>query len=506
MSSATTATGPSELVVVPEVDLSAYEPQVARQLADARESLDQLVGTPGANPVNLSQTYGTLGKLYQAYGLLPAAQACYSNAGAIMPKQLVWPYLYAVVASDRGRRDEAISALKYVLVHKEDDLPSRIRLARILRENGDHEAAQEQLIAAGGEKPSMPVVLAELGELALAKGNSQEAVEHLSYALEQVPGANRLHYPLAIALRNLGKAEEARSHMAQRGDVGIKVTDPYLEEIEQLKVGERVHLLRGKLAYGAGDYLAAEKAFREAVAAKPDSSRARVNLGATLSALGQAKESQEQFAKVLESDPDNLTAHYNLGTTALHEGKLDIAAPHLKKVVELSPDDTEARLHLASILIAKNEFAAAFEQYQETAKLDSSSQTAWMGMVNMLISAEQFPEAVAVLAQAHQALPNDGRIRHARARMLAASPDQSLRDAAMARRLAYQSYQEAPNLERAYTVSLALAESGECKQAASFLDQAWPKFVADKSATPQKVRVTVEYYQSNSPCRSAPVW
>lgn len=505
-STAYAATGPGELVQLPEVDLSAMEPQVASQLAAARTSLEQLLATPGADQANLSRTFGNLGKLYHAYGLLPAAQACYNNAGAILPKELVWPYLYAVVANERGRIDEAVRAFKYVLVYRSEDLPSRIRLAKILRESGDYAGAEEQLNAIEGDNPTMPVVLAEYGELALAEGNNQQAVEYLTAALSQIPQANRLYYPLAIANRNLGNTDQAREYMAKRGDVGIKVSDPYIEEIQELKVGERVHLLRGKLAYAAGDYLAAVEAFEEAVKAKPDSSRARVNLGAALSAMGQAKESQQQFVKVLELEPDNITAHFNLGTSALHEGNLEVAEPHLRKVVELSPADTEARLKLSSVFLGKNEFGAAFEQYQEIAKLDKSIQAAWMGMINLLISAEQYPEAVAVLAQAHEAIPNDGRIRHARAKMLAASPDLSLRDAVLARRLAYQAYQELPTLDRAYTVSLALAESGECKQAASFLDQAWPKFSAGAEGPPEKVSVTVAYYNDNEPCRSAPIW
>lgn len=500
------ASGPAGIVKLPDVDLSAYETEVATQLVDARVIVEQLLVSPAPDPLKLSQSYGYLGKLYHAYGLLPAAQACYSNAGAITPKELVWPYLYSVVANEQGQQEEAITGFKYVLAHSAEDLPSRIRLAKILRESGDFDGAHEQLMAIQGEEPTLAVVQAELGELALAKGNNEEAVDYLSNALEQLPEANRLHYPLAIALRNLGQQGKAREHMSKRGDVGIKVNDPFIEEIEQLKVGERVHLLRGKLAFAAGDYRAASKAFQAAVEARPDSARAYVNLGVTMSTMGQAKESEQQFVKALELDPDNVTAHYNLGATALHKGELDTAESHLRKVAELSPEDAEVHLMLANLLLRKNAFGEAFGQFQATAKLDSKSQAAWMGMTKLLIAAEQYKEAAVVLAQAHQAMPDDERISHALARMLAASPDQSLRNAKEARRLAYQTYQNKPSLDRAYTVSLALAESGECQQAANFLEQAWPKFTADKENTPEKVSLTVDYYRKNEPCRSAPVW
>ena len=129
-----------------------------------------------------------------------------------------------------------------------------------------------------------------------------------------------------------------------------------------------------------------------------------------------------------------------------------------------------------------------------------------MGMVKLLIFTEQYAEAIAVLAQAAQALPHDGRISHAWARLLAASPDQSLRNGALARQLADRAYQDQASLDRAYTVSLALAESGECQQAATFLEQEWPNFIIKTAKAPKKVSLTVAYYRENVPCRSAPVW
>lgn len=491
---------------LPEVDLSAYEISVASQLVEARENVEKVAATDGENQYKKSEAYGLLGKIYHAYGLLAAAKACYNNAGSLNSDNIDWPFLYAIVSDELGEHGESISALKHVLGKDSDNLSARIRLATKLREQALFAEALEQLNLIEGNSLSMPVVQAELGELALAQGDNLEAVRYLKNAIEQVPEANRLHYPLAIAMRNLGQQDLARDHMSKRGDVGLMVADPLMEEIQALKVGERVHLLRGKLAFASGDYSDAARAFQAAVEAKPDSARAYINLGSALFALGQTERSREQYEKALELDPQNVTAMFNLGASALRAGKADMAKPYLENAIELTPNDVDARLLLASAFQGLEEFSAAFEQYQSAAKIDNQSLAAWMGMVKLLTAAEQYAESLAVLQQANSALPNNDRIIHARARMLAASPDTKIRDGRQAKKLAQQAFDTQPSLDRAYTVSLALAETGKCKDAAKILEQEWSRFIPDAAEMPTLIKQTADYYRENKPCNSAPVW
>ena len=70
--------------------------------------------------------------------------------------------------------------------------------------------------------PQSPAARAQMGELALARGEHQRAVELLASVLEQVPAANRLHYPLGMAYRGLGQREKAMEHLGKVGVVGFE--------------------------------------------------------------------------------------------------------------------------------------------------------------------------------------------------------------------------------------------------------------------------------------------
>ena len=62
----------------------------------------------------------------------------------------------------------------------------------------------------------------------------------------------------------------------------MRVADPLVDGLQDLITGERVYLSRGKVAFEAQRYAEAANEFRKAVAAKPGSVAARVNLGAAL--------------------------------------------------------------------------------------------------------------------------------------------------------------------------------------------------------------------------------
>src|SRR4029079_8474962 len=117
-----------------------------------------------------------------------------------------------------------------------------------------------------------------LGQVALSQRSYSDAVDHFEKTLAQVPGANRVHYSLAMAYRGLGDAEKAKAHLAQQGTVGVRVADPLVAGLRDLITGERVYLARGKVAFEARRYADAVSEFHKAVVAKPDSVTARINL------------------------------------------------------------------------------------------------------------------------------------------------------------------------------------------------------------------------------------
>src|SRR6185369_7582009 len=151
-----------------------------------------------------------------------------------------------------------------------------------------------------------------LGQVALSNRNYAEAIEHFDQTLALVPSANRVHYSLAMAYRGLGDVEKVKTHMAQQGSVGVRVSDPLVDSLQDLIEGERIHFARGKIAFEAHRFVEAAVEFRKAVEASPKSVAARINLGITLSQLGDAQGATEQFEEAVRLEPRSVNAHYNL--------------------------------------------------------------------------------------------------------------------------------------------------------------------------------------------------
>ena len=56
----------------------------------------------------------------------------------------------------------------------------------------------------------MPAAHYGLGQIAMSRRDYAEAWDHFEKTLAQVPGANRVHYSLAMAYRGLGDAEKVK--------------------------------------------------------------------------------------------------------------------------------------------------------------------------------------------------------------------------------------------------------------------------------------------------------
>src|SRR6185436_6953525 len=126
------------------------------------------------------------------------------------------------------------------------------------------------------------------------------------------PGANRIHYSLALAYRGAGDLARAEANLAKRGPVGIRVADPLFDQLPDLIEGERLHLVRGQTALAAKRLGDAAGEFRKAIAAKPDSVAAHLNLATTLVQMNDLSAAVTEFRTVLRLDPENVNAHFNL--------------------------------------------------------------------------------------------------------------------------------------------------------------------------------------------------
>jgi serine/threonine protein kinase/tetratricopeptide (TPR) repeat protein len=214
------------------------------------------------------------------------------------------------------------------------------------------------------------------------------ALEKLAEATDarQVPA--RLLNLLAIRLRNLGAGASAvlvlrQAQQQYPGDFLVN---------QQLGMA----LLNQRPADPAG----AVRYLTAAVALRPDSPGAYLNLGLALREQGKLDEAVAASRRAIALAPRYAAAHLNLGIALTKLGKADEALPHLTRAVELAPTVPDARHHRGRAREYLRQWEEAIDDYSEALRLSSGyAEARWRrAYVNSILG--RWDKATADLAPA----------------------------------------------------------------------------------------------------------
>ena len=492
----------TQLAEVHLPDLSTLEAGVREQLTAEQDSLAATLRNPAISDAALSEAYGKLGQAYHAYSLTAPARECYFNATNLAPKDFRWIYLPAKLDQQAGYFEDAISRFSRARDLRPDYVPASVNLGNIFLELNRLSDAKAAFARALAIDKNNPAALYGMGQVSASNRDYAAAVQYFQETLAQVPGANRVHYSLAMAYRGLGDAEKVKAHLAQQGTVGVRVTDPLVDGLQDLITGERVYLSRGKIAFEARRYAEAANEFRKAVAAKPDNVTSRVNLGAALSQTGDVTGAAEQFTEALHIDPVNASAHYNLGIILAIQNKTEEAIAHLRSALNVEPNDTKAGFLLAQQLNKKGNTDEALSEYSRVVLADPSNESALLEQVKLLYRKGQFKQALDGLEKSYAQYPQRGRTVVLLAYVLAASPQTDLRNGTRSLDLAQRVYAASSTPQYGALVALALAELGRCGEAADWQRRMITAAENDKNSDLLlKLRASLKHYENVQACR-----
>ena len=483
-------------------DLTKLEQSVRAQIETAQKALTAAVKDPATSEAALSEAYGKLGQIYHAYSLDAPARDCYLNAGILAPKDFRWIYLLGKLDYQEGHFEEAIRRFRVAHELQPEYVAVLVNLGNIFLELNRLDEATESFKAALKIDGNNPAAHYGLGQVALSKHNYSEAIDHFEKTLAQVPAANRVHYSLAMAYRGLGDLSKVKAHLAQQGPVGVRVSDPLVDGLQDLVEGERVHLSRGKLAFEAQRYAEAVDEFRKAVAANSDSVTARINLGAALTQIGDQKGAVEQFEEALRIEPGKVNAHYNLAILFAGQNKHAEAISHLRSALSVDPNDLNARFLLAKELMKAERLDEALVEFSRVVQADPDNEGALLEQVKLLYRSRQFKQALDVLEKGHTKYPQKGRTAVMLAYLLATSPQLELRNGSRALELAQRVYRATGAWRHGALVAVTLAELGRCNEAAE-----WQRRVisgAEQEGSTDllvRLRAGLKFYEQGQSCR-----
>lgn len=485
-------------------DTRNMEPGVREHITAAQNALAAAVKGAGTRADKLGEAYGVMGQIYQAYSLNSPAKECYMNAARLAPKDFRWLYLLGKLHEREGNAQEAIDYYNAARQVRPDYLALFVNLGNIYLQLNRLEEAEAHFKRALEINEASAAAHYGLGQAALSKRSYADAVKHLEKALKLAPEANRLHYALAMAYRGLNDKEKAQSHLALSGTVGVRASDPLLDELQDLVKGARLHLIRGRTALEARRFSEAADEFRKAISAQPDSIPAHFNLGAALTQTGDLRGAIEQFEETLRLDANHANAHYNLGLLFAQAKQHEKAITHLRAALSAQPDDNNARFLLAQELTSTRRLDEAEAELSRVVQSDPDNEDALLAHVKILLVKKQYGQALKALEKGHTQFPRKGQTAALLAYLLAASPQLDLRDGLRALGLAQVVYRATGTVNHGALVAMALAELGRCDEAAALTRQLTAKATGEgKTDLIEKLKAELKRYENARPCRPA---
>lgn len=306
--------------------------------------------------------------------------------------------------------------------------------------------------------PDNPRAYYNLGQIAHREGNTDEATALYRQALRLEPRHFLAHTNLANLLYGQGKVDEAIHHYEQSLDINPKLAEPHF------------------------------------------------NLGNILRRQGKVAEAAAHYEAALAADPQFAEAHTNLANILYRQGRIDEAVARYRKAMESNPGSAQARTNLAIALLTRGEIDEAIAQCQDALKLNPQSPEAHCELGKALYRKGRSREALAHWLETIRLRPQDLATVNVVARLLATSPDDSLRNGVEAVKLAEHAVRlsdaQVPALLD--TLAAAYAEAGRFPDAVEAAKRALRLASANKDAAlAEALRARVRLYEEGSPYRDA---
>ena len=492
----------SALQTVTLPDLAKLSDSVQAQIRERHTALMKKLADRSAPSAELASGYGEMGRLLMA-AQSDAAEPYLANAQALDPRDHRWPYYLAHLARRKGDLPRAAALFERTLELQPNEIAAAFWLGDIYLAQGNPDAAQRHFAAVLERQPNSLSARYGLGRTALAKQQYARAVEYLEDVLVRDPQAAGAHYPLALAYSGLGDARKAELHLKQRREHDILPADPLMVEIDGLLQSAQTYETLGIRALDQQDWNEAATQFRRGLDLEPENAALRHRLGTALYMRGEHAAARAEFERAIRASPGFARAYYSLGVLAAAQGQHAEAIQYFSTALRHEADYAEAHLRLAASLRAVQRPGESLEHYERVLTANPANVDARMGQALALVQLRRYRDAHDRLADALKAYPHERVFTHALARLLAAAPDDQVRDGQRALTHVQDLLRNQRTPDVGETMAMALAELGRYGEAIAIQRD----LIAggEKAGAPDVVRRLKDNllrYERGEPCRT----
>lgn len=479
-------------------------PSVQKQIREAQASLSAQSGNRQTSIASLADAYGALGKLLTAADSPDAAEPCFLNARLLAPGDYRWPYYLAHQYRKRGDLDKAGTFFTQALDLHPDDVATLVWLGDVALAQGRADEAEPRFARALSLDPASLSARFGLGRAALAKQEYRRAAGYLEEVLRRDPDAAGAHYPLGLAYRGVGDLKKAEEQLRLRKNREILPADPLIVDLEELLESPQAYESRGIRALNKHQWPEAAALFRKGLELAPDSAALRHRLGTVMFMTGDAAGAQAQFEQVVRVAPDYFLAQYSLGVMLQDQGRHKEAIERFTAALRARPGYTEARLRLATSLRRVGRADESLQHYEPVLAESPNQTEARFGRAMALVQLGRYQDARDRLMADVKAYPEQTVFARGLARLLAAAPDDRVRDGDRAIALVGELLsKEQRTLDLGETMAMALAAAARYDEAVKVqrdlmrgVEQAGLRQVLPRLAA------NLALYEHGQPCRT----
>jgi tetratricopeptide (TPR) repeat protein len=348
---------------VPEVDISSADQVTQHEIQSTRKQLVDFLLADAPEAEAHADAWGKLGALYQLRKIDTAAQLCFTNASTLQPETMRWHYYLAWLALSTGRSADALKHLEAVQKLDPAYAPLVLRRAQANLALNKLKLARQDFEIASSENGLTAAAEFGLGQVALLERRYPDAVRHFTRTLELAQEAAQVHYPLAQALRAIGKTSEAREHLKLRGEEKPRARDPLVKALNQLDKGTHLYYEQGMNALHEQRYDDAAAKFAKGLQFDPGNNNARVSYARVLYLSGEKQKAREELLKVLNADETHTLARFLIGVLYDAAGDFEKARQAYQAILKQDPAHDGAHFYLAARFFKNRQYNLAAEHY-----------------------------------------------------------------------------------------------------------------------------------------------
>ncbi len=523
---------------VPDPSLDHLDAGTRGRMADDRAAVGAALAAAATDEEAqlAANSFGDLCLRYLHHELHGAAAACLAQLRLLAPSDFQWAYYQLLLHDATGALGLARLAARTALDLRPDDTATLIRAGDLHLEAGDLDAAAAAWERALEVRPESAAARFGLGRVAMDRGEIGRAIAAFEEALASQPEGSVVHHHLGMALRAEGDAARARAELARNRQVPIAIVDPlrdrlriygmktegrfdravrasrsgrnseaivlYRELLAEDGDDPEVHFNLARSLIETGDQTAAEEHLRRAIEANPSHGAAHFNLALLLGRTGRNRESAGHLERAADIDPENLQWRMMRARSRADAGNAAGARAELEEIVRLDPGAIEAHRQLAAMLLEAGEPGRAAERLEALAALTPDDLRVHFNLGLARFGSGRFAAARETLETALERFPGDLAVRHLLARLLATSPDATVRNGERAVDLARSVVEEQPALDHLETLAMALAEAGRFDEAVSWQRRALDRERETAGAASPRRLDRLRLYQERRPLRA----